>query len=602
MKSPLRWRILLFTALPIVVLVAATMVTVNRSITDQVRAGIEQELVRAAGVFENMLDQRAQQLEIAGQVIVKDPRFFSVLTLPGNHADPFFRNTVLGVAADFNSITHADHFEVFDAAGFSCAEAGRDAAVGGDVAPFVRDALAGRARNGVLATANGHYQVAAAPAFAGGQVVGVVLLGSRIGAPLAGILRDLTRSEVTFFSAGALTASTLARTEDRDAARAFSTRAELHSAQVREVNGRGDTWLTLARSLPGEDPALGQRYALQRSLHAETAFLRSMQRGLLELGLLAVLIAVLAGLVISNQITTPVDRLVRAAEEIERGNYDFPLGARSRDEIGYLADRFDTMRQHERAYVTSLREIARLKSEFIAVASHELRTPISVVHGWVELLLDGVLGPVTGEQKRALDAIDESARALAKIADDATRMAQVDGERLVLHLGDHSVADLLSRATQQILAEARGRRVAVALAVDASLPQIHADGTRIVEAVANLVRNGVRFTPDGGRVEVRATLDVKTIVVAVRDDGIGVPAEKQRQIFERGVVVRDSLNHHSSSTLEFNSAGLGLGLAIARGIIEAHGGTIDCESGGGRGSTFTIRLPQVAAEALVEAA
>src|SRR4030095_2653287 len=101
----------------------------------------------------------------------------------------------------------------------------------------------------------------------------------------------------------------------------------------------------------------------------------------------------------------------------------------------------------------------------------------------------------------------------------------------------------------------------------------------------------IRFTPDGGRITVAARREGNALVVAVRDTGGGISAERCTQLFDRALLVRDSLNHHSSSTLEFNSRGLGLGLSIARGIVEAHGGTLSVTSAEGEGSTFTMRVP-----------
>jgi signal transduction histidine kinase len=110
-------------------------------------------------------------------------------------------------------------------------------------------------------------------------------------------------------------------------------------------------------------------------------------------------------------------------------------------------------------------------------------------------------------------------------------------------------------------------------------------------ALANLIRNGIRFTPDGGRVIVRARLDDCTIVIEVEDHGIGIPEERLRRLFDRAWQAPPSAHHHSSNTLEFNSAGLSLGLSITRGIVEAHEGTIGITSEVGRGTRVTLRIP-----------
>ena len=124
MRSHLRWRILLFTSLPLVALALGTIWVVDRNVSRQVHANLEEDLRRATAVFEDMLDERAEQLRIASRVIVRDPRFFSVLTLPGSHQEEAYRNTVSGVARDFNTIAHADLLEVLDDHGRSVASVG----------------------------------------------------------------------------------------------------------------------------------------------------------------------------------------------------------------------------------------------------------------------------------------------------------------------------------------------------------------------------------------------------------------------------------------------------------------------------------------------
>jgi signal transduction histidine kinase len=129
---------------------------------------------------------------------------------------------------------------------------------------------------------------------------------------------------------------------------------------------------------------------------------------------------------------------------------------------------------------------------------------------------------------------------------------------------------------------------------EATMRPVHVDRARLVDAIANVVANGIRFTPDGGSVTVRARDLGDRVEIEVADTGIGISEEQQRRLFDRSILVRDARHHHSSQTLEYNSAGLGLGLSIAGGIVRAHGGALNVESEVGRGSTFTIVLPMTA--------
>jgi len=594
MRTWLRWKILLFTVPPLLALALAALLTVQRTVSAEMRRSIDADLKRASTLFETKLAERAAYLSMASRVIAEDPRFFSAMTLPGTSRDPQFRATVAGVARSFAGITRTDLFEVYDARGRLIASVGPDESDEQTRAGAVLPALAGRSQTTVLASADRQHQVAVIPVVAGGRVVGSLLLGDRIGRKAAEELRELTHSEVTFFTNRVITGTTLDRGEDRTAlVRALEVvRGRLASGGcVVEIRTRGQVHLTLFDQLPEAGPWGQNYYAMQRSLDAETVFLREIQSRLVELGILGAIIALLSGLVISQRITSPIQKLVRGAEEMERGNYEYPLEVNGTDEIAYLAARFDVMRQHQRAYVGSLQEVARVKSEFLSIASHELRTPVSVIRGYHDLLSRGLMGPTTRAQKGALEAIGRAALGLHRIAEDTTRLAEIEGDSLSLNLAEHDVGTLLRRAADAARSEAKGRSVEVILNAARNVGTAVVDGPRMTEVVANLVRNGIRFTPDGGSVEVSALREGSTLVIDVTDSGIGISEDQARVLFDPAVMIRDSKRHHSSDTLEFNSEGLGLGLSIARGIVEFHGGTIEVKSALGRGSRFRVRIP-----------
>ncbi|HUK63541.1 MAG TPA: hypothetical protein VLV15_09410, partial [Dongiaceae bacterium] len=181
MRHRLRWKIMAITVLPLVTLVFATLWVVNRSNTRQVYQGIHDDLRRASSVLENLLGAREQSLAVAGEMTAQDPKFFSVLTLPGTWRDAELRATVGGVARDFNAISKADLFAVTDAQGHLVADVGRDTSDARARVPFVHGALLGRQVSGVLVQTDAHYQVCVTPVLVGGRVVGTLMLGARIG-------------------------------------------------------------------------------------------------------------------------------------------------------------------------------------------------------------------------------------------------------------------------------------------------------------------------------------------------------------------------------------------------------------------------------------
>ncbi|MGH7741040.1 MAG: ATP-binding protein [Candidatus Eiseniibacteriota bacterium] len=598
MRIGLRWKTLGITLFAPVVLALATFFVVQRNVQEHVdSSSIHETLEHSADMFEVMLAARARSLDDGARVIAQDPRFIALLTLGLEQRDAQFDFTVRGIAHEFNRITRADLYEVFDRRGGLLASVGAAASESGARAALLNQALRGKPAAGVLAQGDAHFQIAVIPVRADRRIVGALLLGNRIGLPLARALQELMRSDVTFLSDGRITSSTLTLDFDRQALRQAvmnlhtETMPDLRSLHALRVPGRAQTYLTLVRRIPNSSPGAIQLYVMQRSYDAETAFMNRMQRDMLVLAMLAAALALLTGLLHSEHLLRPIQGLVRAAQAMREGDYTLPIDARRTDELGYLADRFTEMRGHELTYVSSLEEAARLKSEFISIASHELRTPISVIRGYRDLLAEGTLGELAPQQRQALGAIQDCLEQLVRIAENARQVAEMEGERLSLHLEDFEVDRLIDRALGSALAAATGRDVRVQSRIEPGLPPVRVDAERFVLAITNVLTNGIRFTPDGGWVKVSAYREGRQLAVEVRDSGVGIAPERLGHIFGTGIALREVLNHHSSARLEFRSSGLGLGLAIARGVVEAHGGTISAHSQLGHGASFVIRVP-----------
>jgi len=606
MRFGLRWKILILAAAAPVVLGPAALWLIGRSVSIQIRSDVEESLRGAALVCEKVLEARSRTLQTVAFVIAKDPRFFSDPLLPDSNT-PQFRATVRDVARDFNKIANADLFEVLDAKGRVIASVGTSSSTPKGRRQLFQKVGGRQPSTGILIEEGALYQMTVTPVSAGGSVVGTLILGTRIAGQLAGELQGLTQSEVSFLAGEALVGSTLPSGADRIGLREIfrrrlGTDANLLEAGVIELNTGVKTYLTLAQPIPGASPGSHPCYIIQRSLEDELAFFGSIDRAMKELGLLFVSTALIFGLMVSRRITGPIVKLVRGAEEMERGNYDYPIDVETQDEIGYLAERFREMRDRQRAYVSSLEEAARLKSEFLTVASHELRTPVSIIKGQSEFLSGEKLGSISPEQKRALDLIEHELEGIVRIIEDAVWIAQVPDQRPVMHKGEHDVGDIVEGAVRAASADAKTRWHRLTVEVKPGLGRAWIDGSRLGKAVENLVRNAIRFTPDGGSVFIRARRQSDEIVILVRDSGIGVAEDKKQHLFDRSFMLRDSLQHHSSRTLEFNSAGLGLGLPLVRSIVEAHGGTISVESQLGEGSSFTIRVPLESPPTRIEAA
>ena len=597
LRYGLRWRILILAAAAPAVLGPAALWFVDRSVSAHVRTTIDENLHSATLVCERILTARSRTLATSAQVIAQQPRFFSALNLPAGPRDVHFKATVQGVARDFNRIAKADLFEVLDRRGQLIASVGEASTHAKGRRPLIEAARGGQTATGVIVGEDAALlQVAVHPVMTAKRVVGFLILGSRTGDALASEIKVLTRSEVSFLAGGALSGSTLPIGPERNglpaalAARLEATPGGFPDG-ITEIEVASTTFLTFAGLIPGAGEGDAVFYVIQRSLAGETVFLGAIQSGLVKLGGWIILASLIMGLLVAHRITRPVHGIMRAAEEMERGNYDHPLDVQSNDEIGYLAERFREMRDRQRAYVSSLEEAARLKGAFLSVASHELRTPVSIIKAYNELLSAGSLGPVGRRQKKVLGVISQQLDGIERIIEDATWVAQIEGERPILNLGETEVREVIEEAVGVAITDARGRMHHFSVDIQPDLGRARLDGARLIQATAHLVRNAIRFTPDGGQIIIEAERQGHEIVISVTDTGIGIAEDKKPHLFDRSFMLRDSLQHHSSGTLEFNSAGLGLGLPLARGIVEAHGGTIRLESQPGHGSTFTIRIP-----------
>ncbi len=595
MNLPLRTKILLLTALPVVSLVIATLVLVDRGVSRRTERALREDLTRASQVFEDMIAGRIGEWEVASAVIVRDPRFFSVLTLPHTATDPVFRATVAGVAQDFHGIAHPDVFEVADLLGQSVASVGPVALQPVSRDPLVAEALAGRSVRRILSQRGSHLLLVATPVVAGGRIVGTLLLGQEIGASMASRLRELTASDITFVAERAVTRSTLQRIEDRESAVRLSQAPIGEPQLIADSDGR---WYAMARPLPYTDSRGQHSYVLQRSFDHETAFLQDVRTHLAELGLVLLLLVIAASVWISTHITSPIRQLVGAAHAMESGRWDTPIDRARTDEMGQLASSFDDMRSRQREYVQNLEEVARAKSEFIAVASHELRTPITVIRGWANLLMDPRVSGDATRGPQALEAILRSADQLERIAIDATRMSEAGhaaesrGSGVVLM----ELAPLLECAITDATHGALDRRVSTHVEVTDDARWGLVDGERVVQAIHALVQNGIRFTPDGGSIVVSARAEGDDLWIRVMDTGIGLDEETKRRLDRKVFTPRDAAHHHTGRGLEFNVAGLGFGLALARKVAEAHGGSLHIAGEAGRGSTFSLHLPGARAE------
>jgi PAS domain S-box-containing protein len=229
-----------------------------------------------------------------------------------------------------------------------------------------------------------------------------------------------------------------------------------------------------------------------------------------------------------------------------------------------------------------LRELDRLKDEFIALVSHELRTPLTSIHGYLELILDGGAGDLSEDQERFLTVVERNSKRLMQLVGDLLFMAQVEAGKLALDFEEVQLRELVGECLEAARPIADDRGIELVAEVEET-PSMLGDRSRLSQVLDNLISNALKFTPRSGRVSVRVSMAGDDVVVEVEDTGVGIPADEQERLFERFF--------RSSKASEQAIPGTGLGLTIAKAIVERHEGSIAIESTEGVGTTARVQLP-----------
>lgn len=226
-------------------------------------------------------------------------------------------------------------------------------------------------------------------------------------------------------------------------------------------------------------------------------------------------------------------------------------------------------------------EASRAKDHFLAMLSHELRTPLNAVLGYVDMLRNNVLPE--NQRDRAIDVVARNAELLTRLVNDVLDTSRIITGKLGVQLEECNLSALVAEVVESVRATAVAKRVQLLTEIQPN-QHVNGDADRLRQTMWNLLSNAVRFTPSGGRIDVRVNADGGAVRVAVQDTGVGLSAESLPLIFHRFWQVQSPETR--------TSGGLGLGLALSRHIVELHGGTISAESPGlGKGSTFELRLP-----------
>jgi signal transduction histidine kinase len=412
-----------------------------------------------------------------------------------------------------------------------------------------------------------------------------------------------------------------AHSDMREVGRAYTDRLSRDAAGTDQPLVQ-EVWQTAVPAFHFAVPiyVLNQRRAVARvaiSLTRELAAIRRTRNLILSLGVLALAAGVALAAWQARSVTRPIARLVQGAEDIAAGNLAGWIPVQGRNEVGRLGEAFNRMRaslqartaenaglyaqvrqyaeeleakvaartQELEAANTELQAASRHKSQFLASMSHELRTPLNAIIGFSEVLLDRMAGELNAEQAEFVQDILSSGRHLLALINDILDLSKVEAGRMELALAPFSLPAALEAALALIRERATRHGLALTLSLDPRLGDMVGDERKVRQVVLNLLSNALKFTPPGGRIELRAACAGDAAAIAVSDSGVGIAPEDQEAIFEEFRQVADAGGRDQARE------GTGLGLALAKRFVELHGGKIWVRSEVGKGATFTFTLP-----------
>jgi signal transduction histidine kinase len=348
----------------------------------------------------------------------------------------------------------------------------------------------------------------------------------------------------------------------------------------------------------GTDPSVlrpsnagGFRYALQVQLIDPYTFragtIANLTGLLLVVGAIGLGISVLVAAFLATRFATPLRRLSEAASRVGEGDLssrvELAEASAGSEEIGEVSRQFNAMADRLEESIETIRRDRDRSREFLADVSHELRTPIAAMRTFVELLQ----GPAGEDQATRAEFLESSAGQLGRLdwlAQNLLELSKLDSGLVLLDLRPEDLRASVESATEQVERTAVRRGVDLTTSMPDAPVRILHDPQRVGQVVANLVGNGVKFTPRGGSVTVAVRSTEDGAVIAVRDTGVGIPPDELPHIFDRFF--------RGARATEARSSGSGLGLAIVKSIVDMHGGRIEVESRASGGSIFTVSLPR----------
>ncbi len=281
-----------------------------------------------------------------------------------------------------------------------------------------------------------------------------------------------------------------------------------------------------------------------------------------------------------------LDQLQAKVEELEKTNQEL---TRSKEEL-------QTAYQQSQNWNQELQRLTRLKENIVTITSHELRTPLSIATGYNDLLMEGMMGEINDEQHHALQITNQSLGKMRELIDKITDLTRLALKKFPINLEEIDLNQAFMKVYDDLAFFMKIRKLELHNNLDEERIMVLADNNLITQVFGNLLKNAICFTPDGGKVSISSWIEANKAYFVIEDSGLGIPEEDQDRIFDEFYQVQD-VTHHKTGHFEYMTRGIGVGLALCKGILNELGGKIWARSSGlNEGSAFTFYLPTVKRE------
>ncbi|UCG54578.1 MAG: HAMP domain-containing protein [Dehalococcoidia bacterium] len=309
-------------------------------------------------------------------------------------------------------------------------------------------------------------------------------------------------------------------------------------------------------------------------LEAQREFINNLEQNLWLAGFLGAVLAIVLSIILTRKIVSPLSRITSAAQKVRLGDLNQRVDIGGSSELADLGNSFNNM-------VEKLEYDQELRHNMVADIAHELRTPLSIVQGNVEAMLDGVM-PADNQN---LNSLHQETLLLSRLVEDLRTLSLAESGQLKYFPQEMDLVGLIRNVVDGFKAQFATKNIRLKIADSERLPRVWADKDRTAQIIRNLLSNAFYYTPDNGSVSIKLTSNPDSMTVSINDSGTGIPPEDLQHIFDRFYRVDRSRTR--------KTGGSGLGLAIVKQLVEAQGGKIWVESVMGKGCSFYFNLPLV---------